>query len=174
MKKFKFLIAVLVLLNSVTRAQKSASVNYTVYIFLAENCPVSQSYTLKLKELYTEYKSEKVDFIGIFANHNSTKKSMEDFKIKYASPFKVEKDKDGKKRSHFEATVTPEVFIEGSNKSIVYSGRIDDSFYDLGKKRNEITSNDLEDVLKNIMAGSVNGTVKTQAIGSLILPRKNG
>jgi peroxiredoxin len=165
-------VLLLLLVSTYSNAQKAAS-SFTVYVFLSENCSLSQNYIEKLNSLYSKYKSETIVFSGVFSNYFSTKKTIESFKGKYAIQFPVTKDKEGRLREHFGATVTPEVFVTDKNAMVIYSGRIDDSFYDIGKKRNEVTTNDLEDILKRISTGAhISGITKTQAVGSVISLKK--
>jgi peroxiredoxin len=173
MKTIKKISVVLLLLCSVYGYTQKTSPSYTVYIFLSENCSLSQNYVEKLNALYKKYNSETIVFNGIFSNYFSNKKTIEVFKDKYEIQFPVAKDKEGRLRERFGATVTPEVFVTNQNQIVIYSGRIDDSFYDIGKKRNEVTANDLDDILKRISTGGhISGITKTQAIGSVISLKK--
>jgi thiol-disulfide isomerase/thioredoxin len=137
----------------------------TVYIFLSETCPICQSYTLTLKELCLKYPS--VEFIGVFPNYYSDKKSIEKFRKEYSIPFQLTKDENAALTSKFKATITPEVFVV-SNGEIIYSGRIDDSFYAIGKRRNVITSTELDNALQQITSGKEVKTTKTKAVGCII------
>ena len=140
----------------------------TVYVFLSETCPICQSYTLTLKELYNKYKDQHIDFIGVFPNYYSTQKSIEEFRKNYSIPFGLTLDKNSVFTNHFKATITPEVFVETTDKKIIYSGRIDDSFYALGKRRTIITSTELADALSQIASKQPVKTPKTQAVGCII------
>jgi hypothetical protein len=51
---------------------------------------------------------------------------------------------------------------------LVYSGRIDNWAYELGKKRTVITSHDLENVLQNLSAGKEVKPFQTKAVGCFI------
>ena len=140
----------------------------TVYVFLSETCPICQSYTLTLKEFYKHYSEMNVHFVGVFPNYFSSQKGIEEFKTKYSIPFECIMDKGGQLTKHFQATITPEVFVEDETKQILYCGRIDDSFFALGKRRTVVTTNELADALKQISSGQSIKTTKTQAIGCVI------
>jgi thiol-disulfide isomerase/thioredoxin len=147
---------------------KAAQKPITVYIFLSESCPICQSYTVTLKELYKKYHPQNVNFIGVFPNYYTEADSILTFKKKYSIPFGLVTDKKAALTRHFNATVTPEVFVEGPDKELLYSGRIDDSFYALGKRRNVITSTDLDLALHSILNGKQPETKRTEAVGCLI------
>ena len=140
----------------------------TVYIFLSESCPICQSYTVTLKELYKKYHPKNINFIGVFPNYDSHPDSIKAFRKKYSIPFGLVADKKSALTSHFKAAITPEVFVENAEKQVLYSGRIDDAFYSLGKRRNVITSNDLEQALNAIVTGQEIKPNKTEAVGCLI------
>lgn len=137
----------------------------TVYIFLSETCPICQSYTLTLKKLYSEYPS--VEFIGVFPNYFSDTNTISEFQKEYSIPFKLIKDGHGLLAKKLKATITPEVFVV-TNNFVDYSGRIDDSFYAIGKRRNVITSSELNEVLSQLSSGKKVRTSLTQAVGCII------
>ena len=165
--KIIFILSILVLgLNGFT--QKNIPKETTVYVFLSETCPICQSYTLTLKELYKKYSNKNVEFVGVFPNYYADLDSIATFKEKYSIPFELIIDKDSKLTKHFKASITPEVFVESAGGKLLYSGRIDDSFYAIGKRRNVITSTELSDALIQIVSGHPVAVPKTQAVGCII------
>ncbi|MCW3103347.1 MAG: hypothetical protein JWO09_1787 [Bacteroidetes bacterium] len=169
--KAKHLLLLTICLLSVSSFSYKAPTSptpVTVYIFLSETCPICQSYTLTLKTLYTKYSSRSVKFIGVFPNYYSDDKSLAEFRKKYAIPFALVTDKNGTLSKRLKAGITPEAFVEDDKKNILYSGRIDDSFYALGKRRTVITTNDLDEALSAITNGKKVARPKTQAVGCII------
>ncbi|HLC82683.1 MAG TPA: redoxin domain-containing protein [Bacteroidia bacterium] len=167
--RFKILltISIVILTMSFSDYKKTESKKATVYIFLSETCPICQSYTLTLKELYKKYNS-KIEFVGVFPNYYADLDSIVSFKEKYAIPFELITDTDAKLTKHFKASITPEVFVENAGGKLLYSGRIDDSFYAIGKRRNVITATELSDALIQIVSGHPVAVPKTQAVGCII------
>ena len=172
--RFKILLIIsLVVVLASSFTTKITTQDTTVYAFLSETCPICQSYTLTLKQLDTKYKSKHIRIVGVFPNYYSTQKSLAEFKKKYAIPFVLLLDKNGEIAKHFNASITPEVFVVGGpDKKLLYSGRIDDSFYALGKRRQVITSTELADAIEEIVSGKPIKTVKTQAVGCIISTSK--
>lgn len=167
--QFKIILLFSVLIIGLSGfTQKSTPKETTVYVFLSESCPICQSYTLTLKKLYTKYSNKNVKFIGVFPNYYADSDSVNTFKKKYSIPFDLILDKNGALTKRFGAKITPEVFVENATHDVLYSGRIDDSFYALGKRRNVITSNDLDNVLDEITTHKNIKTSKTQAVGCII------
>jgi peroxiredoxin len=167
-KHLLLLVICLLSVSSFSHRTPAAATPLTVYIFLSETCPICQSYTLTLKTLYTKYNAHSVKFIGVFPNYYSNEKSLAEFKKKYAVPFALITDKNGTLSKRLKAGITPEVFVEDDKKNILYSGRIDDSFYAPGKRRTVIRSNDLDEALAAITSGKKAAQLKTQAVGCII------
>lgn len=152
-------------------ATKADQAGTVVYVFLMEDCPISQSYTPALKVLHQSYGFE---FIGVFANASSTEETMQTFQKKYAIPFSLKLDADNKISQALGAQITPEVFaLDKATEKILYQGRIDNTFFSLGSRRGVTTSHDLREALEAIKTGKPIAVAKTEAIGCLITPRKN-
>ena len=165
--KIKTLLLFLILTQQIF-SQNSAKPKATVYVFLSDVCPICQSYTLPLKKLYETYKDKSISFVGLFPNEGVSKKEINAFRKTYDIPFDLELDKDGVLAKKFHATITPEIFVEGKPGVILYTGRIDDSFYAVGKRRNSITTHELEDALMQITSKQKVKQPRTQAVGCII------
>jgi len=173
--RIKIVVVLLLSFSSFLISQNKtppASQPITVYVFLSETCPICQSYTLTLKQLYEKHKKDNIRFVGVFPNYYATQKGIDEFKSTYSIPFDLMLDKNGALAKHFSASITPEVFVENENKQILYSGRIDDSFYAIGKRRTVITTNDLEYALSAIASHQKIKAHKTQAVGCVITSLK--
>jgi len=147
--------------------------SYKIYIFMGETCPVSRHYTLTLKELHTEYASEKLEFIGVFPNRLSTPATIAAFKEKYALPFTCIGDSTHTWVNRLGATITPEVVVADTSYTAIYRGRIDNTFASLGKRRRIVTAHDLADVLKALKNEKPPVFRQTQAIGCIITSWQN-
>ena len=141
---------------------------YKIYIFMGETCPVSRHYTLTLKELHTQYASEKLEFIGVFPNRLSTPATIAAFKEKYALPFTCIGDSTHTWVNRLGATITPEAVVADTSHTAIYRGRIDNTFARLGKRRRVITEHDLADVLNALKNENPPAFRQTQAIGCII------
>ena len=65
------------------------------------------------------------------------------------------------------ATITPEAAVVVGGK-VVYRGRIDDRYVDLGVERPSPTTHDLVDALTAVLAGKPVARATTQAVGCFI------
>ena len=145
--------------------------NYTIYIFLGEECIISQQYTLLINRLHKEYTGEQIEFIGLFPNPSSNKEKMAVFQEKYKLGFPLKHDALQKEMARFGVKVTPEVVVfNKKNKTVIYQGRIDNMFFRVGKRRTITTTSELEDVLKAIQKDQKIENKKTDAVGCFITP----
>ena len=142
----------------------------TVYVFLLDECVISQFYTVQLIEFYKKYHTQKVGFIGYFPNFISKPQQIDAFRIKYHLPFTLKQDyyKDWTRK--FGITVTPEVAVwDHRQDRLIYRGRIDDSFVRVGKRKMHPQSQDLKDIIDSWILGQTpQDTTVTQAIGCFI------
>ena len=140
---------------------------YKVIVFLASKCTICRYYALPLKQLHEEFNSQGIEFQGVFPNARSTRQQIRDFKSKYEIPFEMGLDFESMSKK-LDASVTPEVFILGENDRILYSGRIDNSYFGVGKKRTITTKNELRDALTALVNGKEIPIKHAPAVGCLI------
>lgn len=142
--------------------------DYKLYIFSLDNCKICQSYTLKLNQLHDEY-NHLVEFVGVFPNLISSEEKIKAYAEKYRVKYNLITDYEKELAKSLEATITPEVFlINNQTNEIVYSGRIDDEFFEVGKRRNVVKNFELKDALKSIENNEPVEIKRTEAIGCYI------
>jgi len=174
LKLFLLLLLVFCGISTETRAanqpeKPEEKARLSVYIFLAETCPISQFYTITLKDLHREFASDNVTFKGIFPGKESTEGSVAEFKKTYDLPFELILDKDQKLTRNLKAKVTPEVIVQNElTGEILYQGRIDDSYYQVGKKRPFVREPDLRNALTQLQRNQPVKKPKTDAVGCVI------
>lgn len=141
----------------------------TVYIFLLEDCVISQNFTPLLNKLSKEYKSKKVGFIGLFPNSFSKDSTIKAFASKYNIEFPLKTDHYQKMTRKLGVTVTPEVAVFDHKKDVLlYRGRINNQYERVGKRRSKPTSSELENVIKAWVEGNPLAFFETKAIGCFI------
>lgn len=161
------IIALFLQFPLISFAQQKDSI--TVYYFLGEDCKICQYYTPTMIELHDKYNSKDLSFVGLFPNHFSSPDSIDVFKEKYDIPFTVKKEFFLTKTKLFDIKVTPEVVVYNeTTKEVLYKGRIDNSYYKLGRRRQVITSKELDDVLALIEQGEKVDIPSAPPIGCFI------
>jgi len=166
--RFLFFLFIAFLLSAFSIPEKEKTV---VYIFLGEECIISQQYTLQLKELYQKFNNENLVFKGWFPNQNSSDSTIQKFKEKYQLPFELKQDKAQLQMMKFGIKVTPEVVVfQPESQRILYQGRIDNTYFRVGQRRRVTTNFDLKEILTNIQKETPIAAIKTEAIGCFITP----
>ena len=142
--------------------------NGTVFIFLLTDCPASQSYTLTINDLIKKYKKDNINFAIVFPGDFSSENEIQSFVKTYHLTIPILFDRSFKLTKFLNASVAPECFVLNKFNKIIYSGRIDDQYFSPGRKRQVITSRDLDAAISNLVLGKIQLTQTTKAIGCII------
>jgi len=149
--------------------QHSTKDSFTVYLFLLEDCKITQAYTDKIQELYHSFSNDSVGFWGGFPNPISEDSTVQSFVSKYQIPFFCTRDGAYTLAQRFGVKVTPEVVVYNQTRdSVLYQGRIDNMFERVGQRRKVITSHELEAALYCIRNNKPVPIPKTNAVGCFL------
>ena len=133
-----------------------------VVIYVATRCPISNAYNQRMADLYKEFKSKGVAFIGINSNKMEGVEEIKEHAGKYGLSFPILKDDNNVVADRYEASVTPEVYIL-KGKKLLYQGRIDDS-----RRADQVKTKDMYNALTEILTGKDVSVKKTKAFGCTI------
>ena len=122
-----------------------------VVIFLSPECPLCQNYSLPLNELSKKY-AGKVQFSGVVPGKAYSAADVNAFIRKYRIGFPVSIDSAKTVSTSLKATVTPEVFLLGPDKKVLYYGSIDNWIKDLGMQSARPTIFYLRDAIDQSLA----------------------
>jgi Redoxin len=142
----------------------------TVYVFLSEDCPVCQNQTLPLRELYTQFKNQRVGFVAVFSNPSSADSTILSFRARYDLQFRAIFDSTQQIAKRLNAQITPDVVVVNhtENDAVVYRGAVDNAYPALGKRRTIVTEHFLHDALTALLKGSKDYLPTTKAVGCYI------
>ena len=161
----RFLFVTLLLLYSVLGFSQS---KYSVYVFVAEKCPISIYMAKPLQEAFQKYENE-VDFYTVFPMKNSTNKTAQQFLEKYKlTDFKIKLDNYQGFARKLEATITPEVVVLDEKGEVVFRGRISDAYKAPGKMKHGVRKNELVAVLDKLTRGETIPQPWNHAVGCYI------
>lgn len=139
-----------------------------VYYFLSPECPLCQSYSLTIRNLYKEFSKQSIEMIGIVPGTDFSTETISEYEVKYKIPIKLLRDEQLLLVKKYHATITPEVVVTDAAGNVRYQGRIDNWAYELGKKRKVITEHNLRDALHSILNHQPVAIPKTKAVGCYI------
>jgi hypothetical protein len=136
-----------------------------VAFFLSPTCTICRFYALEMRELTSAYSSKGVEFVGYAVGPLLNDSAVSAFRAEYQIPFPIERDDVMHRRLN--ATVTPEVFVI-QNDSVLYHGRIDDSFVRVGKRRAHVKNRELRNAIDCILQGRTVEVNHVPAVGCII------
>ena len=134
-----------------------------VLIFVATECPVSNAYNSRMEDLYKEYSNKDITFLGINSNKAESVEMIKEHAEENDLTFTILKDKNNVVADEFGASVTPEVFVVNGKFEVLYHGRIDNS-----RDIDDVTTNDLQNALNEILKGKPVTNNSTKAFGCTI------
>lgn len=168
MKRIAFIFSLFFYLCTAAQTKK-----VNVYVFVAEDCPVSIYMTKTLKTISESF-SASAGFYLVFPMQSSSAKKAETFRKKYGlTGFTNKIDYYQSLAQKLGATITPEVVVTDDSEKILYRGRINDAYAEPGKRKHIYTTNDLEKALGLITNGQPVPTPWKPAVGCYITFIKN-
>ena len=135
----------------------------TVVVFISTVCPVSNSYNLRMKELYRDYAPKGVKFEFLNANRNESQEAAQDHARRVGFPFTVSKDANNVMADRLGAEYTPESFVIDREGVVRYRGRIDDA-----QNPARVRQNSLRLAIDAVLAGRDVPAPETKAFGCTI------
>jgi len=146
---------------------RASSGKVVVLVFLRRDCPVSGRYAPSIQEISKRY-TDRASFWLIYPDKDDTaeaiRKSVEEFG--YHLPVLRDPDHGLVKLSHVQ--ITPEVAVFDQQQRLVYDGRIDDWYIDLGRSRPAPTTHELEDAIRAAVSGNMVAHSEVRGVGCYI------
>ncbi len=141
----------------------------TVLIFIAHDCPISNSYAPKINQLSAKFAPQGIAFDLVYAEPSFTASQAKTHAAQHDYHCAVVTSDWAKLVTLTGATATPEVAVLAPSGNILYRGRIDNRYAGLGVYRPHATTDDLQNALKAIVQGKPIAVSRTQAIGCYIV-----
>ena len=141
-----------------------------VFLFASIECPICNSYAPEFRRLYTRFASSNVVFNMVYPNADESLDAIRKHLKDYEIPFGALRDPRHELVKVCHARVTPEAAVFAPNSGLVYHGRIDNLYVDLGVRRPEATEHDLIDVLLSVLSGQEVKHPSQPATGCSIVP----
>ena len=140
-----------------------------VIIFMCNHCPYVKAVLKRIIDLQNDFIARGVQFIGINPN-DATRypdDSLENMKIiakenDFSFPYLIDPSQEVAKS--YDAVCTPDLYVYGKNRKLVYRGRIDDNWEDSEK----VTQQDLKLALENILSQEVITSKQIPSMGCSI------
>jgi cytochrome oxidase Cu insertion factor (SCO1/SenC/PrrC family) len=135
----------------------------TVVMFLSAICPVSNSYSARINDLYRDYAPKGVRFVFVNSNENEPAAAVEEHARRAGFAFPVYKDTGGVVADRFGAQYTPDSLVFDGAGRVRYHGRIDDA-----QNPARVRSHSLRLAIDAVLAGREVAQPETKAFGCTI------
>jgi peroxiredoxin len=146
---------------SLEKVQKASK--YTVIMFIATRCPVSNAYNERMEKLNKTYGAKGVAFIAVNSNKAESVDEIAGHAKEHGFTFPVVKDPGNTVADLYGAQVTPETFVCSPEGRLLYHGRIDDN-----RSPEKVQTSDLSAALDALLSGKEVPRTETKAMGCSI------
>ena len=150
----------------VALAPLSAAEPIRVLVFTTTDCPVSNRYAPEIQRLAAKF-ADQVQFVLVYPVATDSPDLIKEHRKKFGYSLESIRDTGQKLVKQTGVTVTPEVAVMAGER-MVYRGRIDDRYVDLGRERPNPTQRDLENALSALIAGKPIAIRETRAVGCIL------
>ena len=140
----------------------------TVLVFTTTDCPISNRYAPEIQGLAARFAKQGIGFTLVYPVGTATTAVIRDHLKQYGYPMAAVRDSAQELVRHTGVQVTPEVAVIGAGGRVLYKGRIDDRYIELGKDRLQPTDRTLERALDAIVQGKPVAVRETRAVGCFL------
>lgn len=121
-----------------------------VLLFVRTDCPVSNRYAPLVQRISSQY-GAKVAFWLVYPGKTTSAEKIRQHESDYGYKLPALRDPEHALVSEAQAQVTPEAAVFDANHRLVYHGRIDNLYEDVGRARPAATTHELEDAIQAVL-----------------------
>ena len=140
----------------------------TVLVFSSTTCPIANGYAPELTRLANEFGPRGVTLMLVQTETDITGEKARQHADEYHLAMTVLLDPSHELAKAARAKITPEAVVLSPSGGVLYRGRIDDRFPDVGLNWREPQHTELRDALNAILAGEIVPVKRTEAKGCFI------
>jgi AhpC/TSA family len=138
-----------------------------VLVFLRRDCPVSSRYAPVIQKISAQHERD-ASFWLVFPDKTETRQTIEKYLLDYSYHLPALRDPEHVLVKLAQVQITPEVAVFNRNHQLLYDGRIDNRYLDLGRSRLAPTTHDLADAIDAALAGKALPTNEVRGVGCYI------
>ncbi len=146
---------------------KVASGKIVVLVFVRTDCPVSNRYAPTIQRL-SEVHAGKAAFWLVYPGKSESAETIRKHESNYGYKIPALRDPQHVLVKESQVQITPEVAVFNANYKLIYHGRIDNLYEDIGRARNAATTHELEDAISAALGGKSLAANATHAVGCYI------
>jgi thiol-disulfide isomerase/thioredoxin len=143
---------------------KSSQGKVVVLVFVRTDCPVSNRYAPEIQRLSAQY-LDKAAFWLVFPSKAESPEMIRKHEQDFGYKLPALRDLQHALVRHSQVQVTPEVAVFDVHGRLLYHGRIDNLYEDLGRARSAPTTHELDDAIRAATIGKILPARATPAVG---------
>ncbi len=143
----------------------ASSARVSVLLFVRTDCPITNRYGPELQRIATEFKAKGVVFWLVYPDLSEQDQDIHQHVSEYGFPGTPLHDPDHRLVRRARVVTAPEAAVFDGAGRLIYHGRIDDRYIDIGKARPSAQVHDLEDAIAAVLAGKPVRHPETRAVG---------
>ncbi len=145
----------------------ASSGKVVVLVFLRRDCPVSGRYAPRIQEISRRY-ADRANFWLVYPDNSETVEALRKTVAEFGYRIPALRDPGRALVKMSRVRITPEVAVFDRKRRLVYDGRIDDWFIDLGRARPAPTTHELEDAIRAAQLGKPVSKSEVRGVGCYI------
>jgi len=138
-----------------------------VLVFLRRDCPVSSRYAPVIQQISKEY-ADRANFWLVYPDKSESPEAIRKYLQDYGYHLPALRDPEHVLVKLGRAQITPEVAVFDRGHQLVYDGRVDNWYVDLGRARPAATTHELDDAIRAAMAGKTVAKSEVRGVGCYI------
>jgi len=146
---------------------KTAAGKIVVLVFVRTDCPVSNRYAPTIQKLSAAH-ARKAAFWLVYPSKAESAESIRKHGREYGYKIPALRDPQHSLVKESQVQITPEAAVFDANRRLVYHGRIDNLYEDIGRARRVATTHELADAISGALAGKSLAVEATHAVGCYI------
>ena len=143
-------------------------VRATVFVFITTDCPIANRYAPEIQRLSEVFTSEGVRFWLVYANPHEPLASIRNHLRQFQYVIPALRDPEHALVRFTKVTVSPEAAVVDQGGVLLYHGRIDDRWVNIGRDRPSPTHRDLAEALRATLDGKPVAQTGTPAVGCIL------
>ena len=138
-----------------------------VLVFVRRDCPVSSRYAPVIQQISKRY-ADGASFWLVYPDKSESPQTIRKYLQDYGYRLPALRDPEHALVNLGHVQITPEVAVFDRGRHLVYDGRIDDWFVDLGRARPAPTTHELDDAIRAALAGKPVARSEVRGVGCYI------
>jgi hypothetical protein len=146
---------------------KTAAGKVVVMVFVRTDCPVSNRYAPVIQRLSAVH-AGKVAFWLVYPSKSESADVIRKHEREYGYKLPALRDPQHVLVKESQVQITPEVAVFDAGQHLIYHGRIDNLYENIGRARSAATTHELEDAIAAALGGKSLAADATHGVGCYI------